>query len=113
VAIAATPVETQGRRVIPFVVGNHGRRLELAVDPLHVRPGGTLRIGVRGADIEGAVVFAMGRVLGRTATPEASIEVPADVLGAGPVTIRATGRAGPTPADCVNAEPVTVEVGRR
>jgi len=50
-------------------------------------------------------------VLGRTATGAATIEVPADVLGRGSVTIRATGRTGPNPADAVFAAPVTVDVG--
>jgi len=111
VAIAASPVETQGRRIIPVKTTNHGRTLELIVEPRQVKPGGTLRIGVKGSRIDGAVVFAMGRVLGRTASADAVIEVPADLLGRGTVAIRATGRGGPTPADCVNAEPVTVQVG--
>jgi uncharacterized protein (TIGR03790 family) len=110
VAIAASAVETQGRRIIPVTTANHGRTLQLTVEPTRVAPGGTLRIGVKGAGIDGAIVFAMGRVLGRTAAAEAVIEVPADLLGRGTVAIRATGRAGPEPADCVNAEPVTVLV---
>jgi hypothetical protein len=40
----------------------------------------------------------------------ATIEVPAELLGCGTVTVRATGRGGPTPADGVNAIPVTVEI---
>jgi len=111
VAIAANRLETQGRRIIPVMASNHGRTLELSVEPQRVDPGGTLRIGVKGTGIDGAVVFAMGRVLGRTTSAEATIEVPADLLGLGSVAIRATGRGGPTPADGVNAEPVTVRVG--
>ena len=42
--------------------------------------------------------------------PESTVEVPADVLGVGRVTIRATGRAGFGIANTVNAEPVTIEV---
>jgi hypothetical protein len=52
----------------------------------------------------------MGRVLGRTSGAEATVEVPADLLGRGRVAIRAAGRAGPQPADAVNADPVFVEV---
>jgi hypothetical protein len=111
VAIAANRLETQGRRIIPVMASNHGRTLELSVEPQQVDPGGTLRIGVKGTGIDGAVVFAMGRVLGRTTSAEATIEVPADLLGLGSVAIRATGRGGPKPADGVNAEPVTVRVG--
>jgi hypothetical protein len=52
----------------------------------------------------------MGRVLGREAKPEATIEVPAELLGRGMVTIRATGRAGPGATNSVNAVPVTINV---
>jgi len=112
VAIAADPVATQGRAVIPITVANHddGRELKLRVEPRRVPLGGTIRIGVRGSGVESVVVFARGRVVGRTTSAEETIEVPADVLGRGPVTLRATGRGGPRPTDGVNAEPVTVEV---
>jgi len=112
VAIAATPVATQGRRIVPVTVVNHddGRALELVVEPRQVPLGGTVRIGVRGSGIDGAVVFARGRVLGRTAAADTTIDVPADVLGRGSVTLRATGRGGPLPTDGVNADPVTIEV---
>ena len=112
VAIAATPVETQGRRVIDIMVANHddGRALDLVVEPKRVSRSGTVRIAVNGTGVDGAVVFAMGRVLGRTSSPQESIEVPAEVLGLGPVTIRANGRSGDSPADGVNAAPVTIEV---
>ena len=112
VAIADSPVETQGRVIIDVAVANHedGRGLELVVEPRRVSRTGTVRIAVTGKGVEGAVVFAMGRVLGRTTAAEESIEVPAEVLGVGPVTIRANGRGGATPADGVNAAPVTIEV---
>ncbi len=111
VAISATRVETQGRRIIPILTSNHGRVLRLTVEPARVAPDGTLRIGVKGQGIDGAVVFAMGRVLGRTTSAESVIEVPANLLGRGTVSIRATGRGGPRPTDGVNAEPVSVEIG--
>jgi hypothetical protein len=112
VAIAASPVATQGRAVIPVTVVNHddGRALELRVEPRRVTLGGTVRIAVQGSGIDGAVIFARGRVVGRTTAAEETIEVPADVLGRGPVTLQATGRRGPLPADAVNAAPVTIEV---
>jgi hypothetical protein len=68
------------------------------------------RRAVKGDGIDGAAVFAMGRVLGRTSGPEATIEVPAALLGRGRVEIHATGRAGDGAANSVNARPVTIEV---
>ena len=70
-----------------------------------------MRISLAGPGIESGVIFCMGRVIGRTTAAEAAIEVPADLLGRGTVTIRATGRTGPNPTDAVNAAPVTIEVG--
>jgi hypothetical protein len=111
VAIDASSIETQGRQVVPVVFANHGRSLELTVEPRETSLKGTVRITVKGVGVEGAVVFAMGRVLGRTTGAEASIEVPAELLGRGSVTVRATGRGGPRPADGATAVPVTVTVG--
>ena len=112
VAIAATSVATQGRRIVPVTVSNHddGRGLELSVEPRQVPINGTLRITVRGTGIDGAVIFSRGRVLGRTSQPEETIEVPAELLGRGPVVLRATARSGPNPGESVNAVPVTVTV---
>ena len=92
---------------------NHGRQLSLAVEPRRVKPSGTVRISVAGEGVDGVAVFSMGRVLGRTAGGESTIEVPADLLGLGSVTIRATGRSGDGAASSVNAKPVMVEVTDR
>jgi hypothetical protein len=76
-----------------------------------VQPRGTLRVSVSGTGIGSVLIHAAGRVLGRTTAAEATIEVPAELLGRGTVTIRALGRSGPSPAEAVNAEPVTVRIG--
>ena len=111
VAIAATDLETQGRLIVPVVVSNHALSLALTVEPRRVRPADTVRVSLAGAGVESAIIYGMGRVLGRTATGQATIEVPAELLGRGPVTLRATGRTGPNPGDAVNAPPVTITVG--
>lgn len=110
VAIEASPVETQGRWIMPVSFDNHGRRLVLEAEPRRVKPSGTVRVTVKGDGLEGVVIFAMGRVLGRTTKGDASIEVPAELLGRGSVTIRATGRTGPGAINSVNAAPVTINV---
>ena len=80
------------------------------MEPRRVKPTGTVRVSIDGAGLDGVVVFAMGRVLGRTGGGESSIQVPAELLGRGSVTIRATGRAGSGAINSVNASPVTIEV---
>ena len=110
VGIVSSTVETQGRLVIPFSTANHGRTLALGVHPETVKADGKVRVSVAGKGLEGVTVFCNGRVIGRTAGAEATVEVPADVLGVGRVTIRATGRAGFGTTNMVNATPVTVDV---
>lgn len=110
VAIESSPVESQGRWILPVSFVNVGRTLTLDVEPRRVKPSGTVRVRVSGAGLESIVIFAMGRVLGRTRESTSSIEVPAELLGRGSVTIRATGRGGSGPGGSVNAIPVIVEV---
>jgi len=110
VAIAATPLETQGRAVIPVLFSNHGRALAMTVVPRRVRADGKVTISLEGEKLEGVLVFATGRILGRLREGTGSLDVPAAMLGRGRVTIHATGRAGRTAGESVNAPPVTVEV---
>lgn len=110
VAIESSPIETQGRWIMPVFFSNRSRSLTLKVEPTRVKSSGTIRVSVLGKGLENVVVFSMGRVLGRTVGTDATIEVPAELLGRGSVTIRATGRSGSGAANSVNARPVTIEV---
>ena len=110
VGITSSSLETQGRRILPVSFANHGRSLQMRVEPAKVALDGSVRISLAGQEIDGAVLYAAGRVLGRTTGSEASIEIPASLLGRGPATIRATGRRGSGQSGSVHAEPVTVEV---
>jgi len=110
VGIRGDTLETQGRLVVPFSASNHGRSLALTVQPETVGLDGTLRVSVAGKSIEGVTLFCNGRVIGRTAGQQATVEIPADVLGVGRVQIRAIGRAGPGAANAVSAAPATVDV---
>lgn len=110
VGITASPLETQGRQILPVTFANHGRSLQMTVEPQAVPLSGTVRITLVGRDIDGAVLYASGRVLGRTTGAETSLEIPASLLGQGPATIQATGRRGSGQAGSVHAEPVTVMV---
>lgn len=110
VAIDASPVETQGRWVQQVLFANHGRSLALEAEPRRVKATGSVRVRLDGPGLDGVILFTMGRVIGRTAGGESAIDVPAETLGRGPVTIRATGRAGAGPTNSVNAIPVTIDV---
>jgi hypothetical protein len=110
VATESSSVQSQGRWVLPVRFANHGKTLALEVEPSRVSIAGTVRVRVAGDGLDGVAVFSMGRVLGRTAGGDTTIEIPAELLGRGRVTIRATGRSGPGAANSVNAAPVTIEV---
>jgi hypothetical protein len=110
VAVESSPVESQGRVILPVSFSNHGRRLSLTAEPRRVKPNGTVRVSVAGDGLDSVAIFAMGRVLGRTGGGTSTVEVPADLLGLGKVTLRATGRSGSGAVNSVNAEPVTIEV---
>ena len=110
VATESSSVQSQGRWVMPLRFANHGRSLSLAVEPTRVSVAGAVRVRVDGEGLDGVAVFSMGRVLGRTVGADTTIEVPAELLGRGRVTIRATGRSGPGATNSVNANPVTIEV---
>jgi hypothetical protein len=110
VATESSSVQSQGRWVMPVRFANHGRSLSLAVEPARVSVAGAVRVRVAGEGLDGVAVFSLGRVLGRTSGADTTIEVPAELLGLGRVTIRATGRSGPGATNSVNADPVTIEV---
>jgi len=110
VATESSSVQSQGRWVLPVRFANHGKTLTLDVAPARVSVAGTVRVRVGGDGLDGVAVFSMGRVLGRTPGGDTTIEVPAELLGRGRVTIRATGRSGLGAANSVNADPVTIEV---
>jgi len=110
VGTESSSLESQGRWAMPVRFANHGRSLTLGIAPTRVKATEGVRVTVKGDGIDGAAVFAMGRVLGRTTGAEATIEVPAALLGRGRVEVHATGRAGEGAAGGVNAAPVTVEV---
>jgi uncharacterized protein (TIGR03790 family) len=110
VATESSSVQSQGRWVMPVRFDNHGRELGLTIEPTRVPLAGTVRVRVAAAGLDSVAVFSLGRVLGRTPGGDSTIEVPAELLGCGRVTIRATGRVGQGATNSVNAEPVTIEV---
>jgi hypothetical protein len=110
VAIESSPVESQGRAIVPVSFSNHGRQLSLTAEPRRVKPSGTVRVSVTGEGLDRVAIYSMGRVLGRTTGGQSTIEVPADLLGLGKVSLRATGRSGNGAINSVNAEPVVIEV---
>jgi hypothetical protein len=110
VGVTASSLETRGRRIVPVTFANHGREVSLQVEPRQVPVNGSVRVSLTGRNIDRAVIYATGRVLGRTSGETATIEIPASLLGRGTAMIRATGNGGDGQTGTVHADPVAVQV---
>jgi len=111
VAIAAGPIETQGRAIIPIVVDNRGRTASMATRPAEsVRWGEALQVAVRAPGARQIAVLNNGRLLGTIAGAEGQLKVDPRVLGLGPVDLQAVGLFGAGPLERVVPPPVRVTV---
>ena len=111
VAIAAGPIETQGRAIIPIVIDNHGRTASMATRPAEsVRWGEALQVAVRAPGARQIAVLNNGRLLGTIAGAEGQLKVDPRVLGLGPVDLQAVGLFGSGPLERVVPPPVRVTV---
>ena len=92
VAIGPAPIESQGRRIIPIRLDNHGRTIEASLatqGPL--RADMPLAIAVRAPGSIGIVAIQGSRIVGHVAGEAGQIDIPANTLGTGPVQLRAVG----------------------
>jgi uncharacterized protein (TIGR03790 family) len=95
VAIAAGPIETQGRATIPVTVNNHGRTATMTVTPAaKVRWGETMAVDVKAPGMKQIYVLSNGRLLGNIAGEAGQLKFEPSVLGLGPVGLQAVGIAG-------------------
>jgi hypothetical protein len=90
VVVDNTPIETQGRSIVPVVVNNFGRRVTLSAPATRsVRLGQPLVMSVKASDAEKIVVTAQQHVVGELKGKEGRVTIDARQLGPGPVSIRA------------------------
>ena len=113
VAVEAGPIATRGRAVLPVFTANHGRSIELSVDPRSkVSEDAVLAIAANSPGSSEIVVMQDCRLLGKIPGERGKLEIPAAALGLGPARIRAVGVVEGKPQQYVWAEPVTVEVSQ-
>jgi uncharacterized protein (TIGR03790 family) len=98
VAADAGAIETQGRLIIPFYVKNHDAELQWTVSP---QPGvasqGVVRISAHQPGATAIVIRQNHRELARVEGEEGNVEIPAALLGRGPVALQAASE-GDVPA---------------
>ena len=99
VAVEAGLIQSQGQRIIPVVVNNHGRKLEASIAPQgEVRADAKLTVTARCPGAASIDVFQNARPLGTIAGAEGRLKIPARTLGLGPVRLHAVAR-GPSGAE--------------
>jgi uncharacterized protein (TIGR03790 family) len=109
VAIGPRPIESQGRQIMLIHLANHDRKIEasLAGDgPWSA--GKPLSLNVASPGAVSIVALHGSRVVARINADKGKIDIPANILGAGPVRLRviALGKSGTT--SNVAADPIDV-----
>jgi hypothetical protein len=90
VGVDASPIETQGRVIVPFTVNNHGVKLEVSLSPgATVDLASTLRLSVKQPGATAITIRQNSRVLARVEGEAGNAEIAAATLGRGPTTLQA------------------------
>jgi len=111
VAVDASPIETQGRLILPIHVNNHGRKIEVRITPKkRVRWGETVRIAIRSPGSKSLQVYFGNRPIGRITGEQGAVRFDPKELGLGPMTFRVVGIDKSDAGHHVVSEPITIEV---
>jgi uncharacterized protein (TIGR03790 family) len=109
VGIADSPVETQGRLILPLRVENHGKRIEAAVEPREVDPNGQARLLVNAPGARQIYVFHHRRPLGQVRGDQGAVLIDVRQLGRGPIMLTAVA-LGARATDKVFSQPVRLNI---
>jgi hypothetical protein len=98
VGVVASPIETQGRAIVPITVNNHNVKLELKLAGQAAADlSSTLRLSVGQPGAAAIAIRQNSREVGRVKGESGDVEIPAATLGRGPVVVQAFSE-GKTPA---------------
>jgi hypothetical protein len=89
VGIDSTPIETQGRLIVPFRVSNQGANLEFRVSSAQVKFIEKLRLTVRQPGSKFITIRQNSRVLARVEGEAGDVEIAAAKIGRGPSVLQA------------------------
>ena len=109
VAVGPKPIESQGREIIPIQVNNHDRKIvaSLVTQP-PLRADRSLTIAARSPGSKAILVFHGINVIGQISGEAGQVEIPANILGAGPVRLGMAGLGDGGPPTCVMATPLDI-----
>jgi hypothetical protein len=105
VAIAAGSIESQSRRIIPFVVDVHGGLIDFSVDQTQVSPQGTISVTATASTPGEIAVELNGRRVGTIPRSGETASISAADLGTGTCRLMATA---PIDGKRVQSLPVTI-----
>ncbi len=85
VAIGPEPIETQGRKIFPLRLANHGGQIEVSLlSQAPLRDDEPIKIAVRSPRAIGIAALQGSRLVGRISGGEGKIEIPPHTLAQGP-----------------------------
>ncbi len=97
VAIDTSPIETQGRTLVPIRIDNSHQEVELVVPKKVVRWGESLKLSVKAPGMDGGVILVNGITVAEFKEEQAEVDFKAREFGTGTVTIRAIGYTADKP----------------
>jgi hypothetical protein len=106
VAVNSDPIESRGRLILPLVINNHGRKLELTSTSPTAKATEMIHISAKQAGAKSIVVRQNRREIARFEGGEGEADVLAATLGRGPVILQAES-SGEGPAF---SEPLRLEI---
>ncbi len=107
VGVSTGSIETQGRAIVPFFTNNHDAKLQWRVTPEpNVASTGVVHVSASQPGAKAIVIRQNRREVARVEGEQGEVEIPAALLGRGPVALQAVSE-GDEP---VEAEPVWLQV---
>ncbi len=111
VATGPEPIESQGWKIIPVRAANHGHTIEVSLaSKAPLKADKPLTIAASSPGAMGIVAMQGSRIVGRIGTDKGQIEIPANTLGAGPVTLRVIAMGSGGQQTNVVAEPLELTI---
>jgi hypothetical protein len=114
VAFQSGPIRSQGRKIVPVIIANHGRTIEAAISPSGtVALSQRLTVTAKSPGAMGIAVMHNSHLLGKINGPSGQVQINAAVLGAGPVRLRVVGLGNGTPLTYTWAAPIELTIEKK
>lgn len=112
VGIESSPIESQGRIILPVQFNNNGRSMTFETSPeKRVRAGGVIKLFAKAPGAHGVAIYQNNQVVAKFVGADGEATVDTTTLGEGPVTLQAAGwEASNSASPFVYSAPVTLNI---